>query len=446
MDVHLARDNEFIIMDAHTSTTLEALERTAAWVQQVQVQAEQMKNSPDGEVLDDCNEEMHVVDEDDLKIDHSDKDDNSLTDHHDEALKMAQAFPPYVPKGKNGKGGSNYAHIDVQKTVKEFKEALEKYGISQRFACLHVMENTSQGNLSFLLDKGKNKLWSEISPRGRIPYIRMRRWLDNPEEQKATLELLHRSKDYKKGTRIGQDTILTKREKFSVFQLLVLCRVFEEDQNPSLSTRALLADKLEAPLERITIWFQNQRARGFPAKKLLKESNLSKDNVDMNFSELSSKKDHGMRKSNTPLSNGNTSNSFTLPIDYSKLSATVSQSNDAKTTCLGSLLGTTTAPVQSSSTPQSASFPHLPSLQLQLLNMTQPLTSEQMKMTSSMPMGQTFSPFPGFPPHMYASSVGKNSPTNSDALNFLNMYQQINIKQEPRDPECDSIPVPISAD
>jgi hypothetical protein len=30
-----------------------------------------------------------------------------------------------------------------------------------------------------------------------------------------------------------------------VFQLLVLCRVFEEDQNPSLSTRALLADKLE---------------------------------------------------------------------------------------------------------------------------------------------------------------------------------------------------------
>lgn len=32
-------------MDAHTSTTLEALERTAAWVQQVQVQVEQMKST-----------------------------------------------------------------------------------------------------------------------------------------------------------------------------------------------------------------------------------------------------------------------------------------------------------------------------------------------------------------------------------------------------------------
>ena len=86
------------------------------------------------------------------------------------------------------------SHIDVKQTVKDFKEALEKFGISQRFACTHIMENTSQGNLSFLLDKGKNKLWSEISPRGRIPYIRMRRWLDSPEEQKATMDLLHKSK------------------------------------------------------------------------------------------------------------------------------------------------------------------------------------------------------------------------------------------------------------
>ena len=56
------------------------------------------------------------------------------------------------------------------------------------------MENTSQGNLSFLLEKGKNKPWSEISPRGRIPYIRMRRWLDSPEEQRETMKQLYKTK------------------------------------------------------------------------------------------------------------------------------------------------------------------------------------------------------------------------------------------------------------
>lgn len=48
------------------------------------------------------------VEEEMMKVESSDKDDNSLTDHHDEALKMAQVFPPYVPKGKNGKCSNNY--------------------------------------------------------------------------------------------------------------------------------------------------------------------------------------------------------------------------------------------------------------------------------------------------------------------------------------------------
>ena len=60
-----------------------------------------------------------------------------------------------------------------------------------------------------------------------------------------------------------------RRGKFTLFQLMVLCRFFEEDQNPSLNTRMLLAEKLVVSLERITIWFQNQRARGFPAKRVL---------------------------------------------------------------------------------------------------------------------------------------------------------------------------------
>lgn len=78
--------------------------------------------------------------------------------------------------------------------MKEFKDACEKLGISQRFAAKHIMEKTSQGNLSFLLDKGRHKKWNELSPRGRIPYIRMRRWLDSDMEKQQTTSILTQTK------------------------------------------------------------------------------------------------------------------------------------------------------------------------------------------------------------------------------------------------------------
>ena len=71
---------------------------------------------------------------------------------------------------------------------------LEKSGISQRFAAKHIMEKTSQGNLSFLLEKGKTKKWAELSHRGRVPYIRMRGWLDSSDEQRQTLSMLRQTK------------------------------------------------------------------------------------------------------------------------------------------------------------------------------------------------------------------------------------------------------------
>ena len=63
-----------------------------------------------------------------------------------------------------------------------------------------------------------------------------------------------------------------RRERFSLFQLTVLCRLFEENSNPSMTTRQAIADKLSIPPERINVWFQNQRARGFPAKRILQQS------------------------------------------------------------------------------------------------------------------------------------------------------------------------------
>lgn len=273
--------------------------------------------------------------------------------------------------------------MDIPATVQEFKAALESSGISQRFAAKFIMDSTSQGNLSFLLEKGKSKHWSELSCRGRLPYIRMRRWLDSPEEQRITLSQLSMTKgttaifnfcaylshlffhfiltlivffhfflkyllelfvlveynfyvhvplklslsscfnisliscsclshlisiplmltfsfffclsiqysfeiftEFKKtGPKDGSG----RRGKFTLFQLMVLCRFFEEDQNPSLNTRMLLAEKLLVSLERITIWFQNQRARGFPAKRVLCLMSVDRQNAESEKAEFGRK-------------------------------------------------------------------------------------------------------------------------------------------------------------
>ncbi|KAK3588053.1 hypothetical protein CHS0354_012099 [Potamilus streckersoni] len=159
--------------------------------------------------------------------------------------------------------------IDIPTVVSEFKATLENYGISQRFAARYIMEETSQGNLSFLLDKGRTKKWGELSHRGRLPYIRMKEWLDNKDLQMATMEMLKGVKAIKKS---GQKEASNKREKFSLFQLSVLCRLFEENSNPSMGTRMAISEKLNIHIERINVWFQNQRARGFPAKKILEQS------------------------------------------------------------------------------------------------------------------------------------------------------------------------------
>ena len=80
--------------------------------------------------------------------------------------------------------------IDIQQLVDEFKLTLERYGVSQRFAARFIMQDTSQGNLSFLMEKGRSKKWDELSPRGRIPYIKMKAWLENKDVQTNTLNML----------------------------------------------------------------------------------------------------------------------------------------------------------------------------------------------------------------------------------------------------------------
>ena len=56
-----------------------------------------------------------------------------------------------------------------------------------------------------------------------------------------------------------------------MFQLHVLCRLFEENQNPPMNVRNAVAERLRIPLDRINVWFQNQRARGFPARRIIQQ-------------------------------------------------------------------------------------------------------------------------------------------------------------------------------
>ncbi|KAJ8314073.1 hypothetical protein KUTeg_008634 [Tegillarca granosa] len=239
--------------------SMETLERTAAWVKEVATMKAEIMN-----------EQEELLREQSKSHDHGNPDDPDISSE--------QLGSMYKELLREQLDSSVNHEIDIPTTVKEFKEACEKLGISQRFAAKHIMEKTSQGNLSFLLDKGRHKKWNELSPRGRIPYIRMRRWLDSDLEKQQTTSILTQTKEYKKtGPKDGG----CRREKFTIFQLMVLCRFFEEDPNPNQTTRTLLAEKLDASMERITIWFQNQRARGFPAQRILSQSNFTRKSVDI---------------------------------------------------------------------------------------------------------------------------------------------------------------------
>ncbi|XP_045169281.2 uncharacterized protein LOC123532013 [Mercenaria mercenaria] len=163
----------------------------------------------------------------------------------------------------------NMESIDVQKLVDEFRLTLERYGVSQRFAARFIMQDTSQGNLSFLMEKGRNKKWEELSPRGRLPYIKMKAWLGSKEHQMMTLDMLKHTQESRKNS--ARESY-NRRERFTMFQLNVLCRLFEENSNPPMNIRNSVATRLGIPLDRVNVWFQNQRARGFPARKILQQT------------------------------------------------------------------------------------------------------------------------------------------------------------------------------
>lgn len=219
----------------------------------------------------------------------------------------------------------------------------------------------------------------------------------------------------------------------------MLCRVYEEDSNPSLSTRTLLAEKLEAPVERITVWFQNQRARYFPAKRLLKESKMFKDNV----SELSAKK--GMKKSDTPLKDSAGPSSTVIAtqgssqsVNTNKPSATITQEQEAQIqSCVNTILGTTIVPsinTASNLVTNQAQMHQLAGFPLPMMNMAQVLKPGiQLPTSSSAEIQQQFAQYLGFQPQLF--TVSQTNVTNSEtqALNLMKSQQPIVIKDEPCD-------------
>lgn len=97
-----------------------------------------------------------------------------------------------------------------------------------------------------------------------------------------------------------------------MFQLNVLCRLFEDNSNPPMNIRNAVADRLGIPLDRINVWFQNQRARGFPARKILQQTIYDNGNDSYLALDVENMKDTIIKACFSP--HGNSAHIDTRPV------------------------------------------------------------------------------------------------------------------------------------
>lgn len=55
--------------------------------------------------------------------------------------------------------------------------------------------------------------------------------------------------------------------KFTAVQMAVLVKLYQKDTKPSVKKLQLIAETLSLEIKQIRTWFNNQRARNFPAGK-----------------------------------------------------------------------------------------------------------------------------------------------------------------------------------
>ncbi|XP_045173735.1 homeobox protein cut-like 1 isoform X4 [Mercenaria mercenaria] len=173
----------------------------------------------------------------------------------------------------------SYANINTEDLVKQVKETLSQYSISQRLFGESVL-GLSQGSVSDLL--ARPKPWHMLTQKGREPFIRMQLFLEDAEaipklvasQYHIAPDKLMRSNSIAKDTanrrrrhsledRYDASIALPKRPRvfFSEEQKERLRQAYNRDPYPNQNTIEALANTLGVGVKTVINWFHNHRMR-----------------------------------------------------------------------------------------------------------------------------------------------------------------------------------------
>jgi len=184
--------------------------------------------------------------------------------------------------------------LDTAEISRIIKETMFLNGISQRVFAQAVL-NLSQGTLSDLLNKPKP--WSELSFKGKRPYVCMHLWLSDPlrfqklnqwtaanqsSDQATVNQLLNKNSkptsnlnataaspaqyietenENEKPEPEPKPELKRRRLHFTSEQKLGLMNEFMSNNYPKMSHLKCLAEQLSLDIKSVIIWFHNQRTR-----------------------------------------------------------------------------------------------------------------------------------------------------------------------------------------
>ncbi|CAG2207136.1 unnamed protein product [Mytilus edulis] len=166
--------------------------------------------------------------------------------------------------------------MDIETISKLFRKKLKKFGISQRMAAKNILK-CSQSTISELYAKASRlKSSKELSLRGRELYDKMQTWLSSSAAQKETQRSMIQHRAYS-ATPTPPRKKGSKAIKFSAVQMAVLVKLYRKDDRPATKKQQLIAEVLNLEIHQIRTWFNNQRARNFPAGKEHSSQNIPDD-------------------------------------------------------------------------------------------------------------------------------------------------------------------------
>lgn len=191
------------------------------------------------------------------------------------AAKPLRAVLPAITQEQFDK----YANISTDDLVKQIKETLSQYSISQRLFGESVL-GLSQGSVSDLL--ARPKPWHMLTQKGREPFIRMQIFLEDTEaipklvasqyhippeklmrSASKSNEIAQRRRRSSVDERSYDSSSMPKRPRvfFTEEQKDKLRLAYNQDPYPNQGTIETLANELNVGVKTVINWFHNHRMR-----------------------------------------------------------------------------------------------------------------------------------------------------------------------------------------